>query len=206
MKIRFEKPGTYEEELSSSMLEWVHAAGNPYFDYLFGDPAQTTRVLDERIRRPSSEISLTRASILRIDSEAAGGFIALNGKELRKARTADTVALAKIRDVRLKSELIQRMKKCSELFSDSDPEGFYLSKMGLNLSFRSRGLAHELVKAFVEEGRAQGYRRYRLHVAADNDRAIRCYQRIGFTIQQTRQSQDGVLTYHAMTYERNIDK
>jgi hypothetical protein len=81
------------EALIQRALPWVLEAGNPYYTLLFGSAESALRVLESWMRRTSSEISTSRLQFLSCESELAGGFIAIGGGELRKARMSDGIAL-----------------------------------------------------------------------------------------------------------------
>jgi ribosomal protein S18 acetylase RimI-like enzyme len=192
-----------EEDLVCRLLPWVCAAGNPYFDFLFGGAEKTPQVLGDWLRRPSSEVSILRASIMLLGSEVAGAFIALGGADLRKARKADTIALAKVGDPSERSALLRRLGNCTQLFSPVADEEYYLSKVAVKPQLRGRGFSSLLVRQFLDEGSGLGFKRYRLDVHVENEPAIRCYKALGCGIDQTRESQDGSLKYHSMAYEQS---
>jgi len=194
--------GQDTEDLIRSALPWVIDAGNPYYALLFGDAELTLRVLNTWMRRASSEISIARVQFLICDSEFAGGFIALGGDELRKARKSDSVALLNACRAAERPALIQRMANLSGLFSPVDEDEYYLSKLGLNLRFRGRKLGRPLVERYIEEGRIRGYVRYRLDVHVGNEAAIRSYGSAGFRVHERTKSKDGTLAYYSMTYDR----
>ena len=58
-----------------------------------GEAAFSYRALEGWMKRASSEVSILRGEFLTCDAELAGGFIALNGVELKRARQADAGAL-----------------------------------------------------------------------------------------------------------------
>ena len=190
------------EALVPQVLPWVLAAGNPYYGWLFGRAELAARTLEKWMKRASSEVSILRVQLLMCDSDFAGGFIALNGLDLRGARMADADALWTGVDSSGREALIQQMAKGADLFPPVAEDEYYLSKMGLNTSYRGRGFGRALVRRYLDEGEARGHIRYRLDVQADNERAMRCYVDCGFKVFNTTQSVDGTLKYYSMRYER----
>jgi ribosomal protein S18 acetylase RimI-like enzyme len=184
-------------------LPWVLEAGNPYYESLFGGPAAAEKVLEAWMHRRTSEVSISRVQFLVSNEELAGGFVALGGGELRKARKADSIALlSSSMGLPDRETLIERMRSLSDLFPPVADDEYYLSKLGLRPQHRGKGLARILVERYLEDGRERGYTRYRLDVEAGNEIAIRCYQSAGFRFCGQSESEDGVFRYCAMRYNR----
>jgi ribosomal protein S18 acetylase RimI-like enzyme len=189
------------EELVPQALPWIIEAGNPYYKALFGNAQSTLVHLQRWVCRASSEVSIHRVVFLVSDSEFAGGFIALSGGDLRKARRADSVALLTSVAPEDRPALALRLANVSELMPPVGDDEYYLSKLGLAQKFRGKRLARTLVDRYIEDGLHLGYSRFRLDVHADNEPAIRCYCSVGFRTDRRSQSQDGSLKYNSMTYE-----
>lgn len=190
------------EHLLLHALPWIMEAGRPYYDVLFGDAGSTRSYLQKWACRVSSEVSIRRIEFLMSDSDLAGGFIALSGADLRKARQSDSVALLMSAAPQDRPALTLRLTNVSDLMAPVGDDEYYLSKLGLAQQFRGQRLARTLVDRYVEEGARLGHSRYRLDVHADNETAIHCYRSAGFDISRRSQSQDGALTYYSMSYER----
>ena len=56
----------------------------------------------------------------------------------------------------------------------------YLSAIGVGVAYQGLGLGEAITRALVEEALGIGHDLIYLGVYADNDRAIRMYQRVGF--------------------------
>lgn len=188
------------ERLVLYALPWIIEAGNPYYDALFGDAVSTLTHLKKWACRGSSEVSIRRVRFLMSNSDFAGGFIALSGGDLRRARRADTVALLTSVAPQERPALSLRMTNVSDLMAPVFDDEYYLSKLGLAPQFRGKRLAHKLIERYIKEGARLGHSRYRLDVHADNDAAIRCYLSAGFELARCSQSQDGTLSYYSMSY------
>ena len=79
-------------ELSSAVRLVLDAAGQR-----FGSRTVALKIFSEWVMRPSSEFWLGRIEWMRSEQgELVGGFAALGGKELKKARRADAIALVKV--------------------------------------------------------------------------------------------------------------
>lgn len=188
------------DALVSDSLPWVLEAGNPYYAWLFGDDALAKSVLGAWMRRESSEVSISRAEILMCDTEVAGGFIALSGVELKRARRADAVALLTGTSDSVRPGLIGRLRNTTGLFSSVGDDEYYLSKMGLHVRFRGRGYGLELLNQFINRGKAGGHACFRLDVHAENVAAVRRYEKFGFQISRRTRTNGGECEYYSMEY------
>jgi ribosomal protein S18 acetylase RimI-like enzyme len=189
------------------VLPWVREAGNPYYDWLFGGPDQAWSVLNQWMRRASSEVAVWRMLVLVDDGRPTGGFIALGGEDLQAARRADASALAALAmaaDPAARRELVQRLGSGRGLFPQVHADEFYLSKLGVETPARGAGRGSRLLEEYFATGARLGFRRFRLDVSAGNRVAVGLYERFGFrTTQQS--SGGGAMTYLSMVAERDPD-
>lgn len=183
------------------VVSWILEAGNPYYRKLLGMTSSAS-VLEAWMRRVSSEVSIRRARFLVCDSQLAGGFIALGGAELRKARRADGIALMTGIRAEDRSALMNRLTNLADLFSPVADDEYYLSKLWLAPQFRGKRLGGLLLARYLDEGLRLGYTRYRLDVHTENEAAIRCYRSAGFVICGSATSKDGRIGYYSMKYEK----
>jgi ribosomal protein S18 acetylase RimI-like enzyme len=190
--------GAAARRLVASVLPLVHEAGNPYYDWFFGDASAARSALRAWIARPSSEISIERVVVARVRRRLVGAYVALGGTELRHARDADALALL----ARASSEptqrarLVERLAVAKSLFAPVAPEDWYLSKIAVVPRFRGQGIGRAIVDEYLSEGFAAGFRRFRLDVSAENDHAVQIYKSLGFVV-ETEGSAAG-LRYLAM--------
>ena len=187
------------EKSAPQVLPWVHAAGNPYFDWFFGRPETTRNVLSRWLVRSSSEVSLTRATLLLRNGIPIGGLIALSGIELVAARRADTIAIVQDVPAHARPGVLDRLRSSAGMFPAPHAEDYYLSKMGLLPEWQGRGIGRRLVKEFLQQARSKGFRRLYLDVAVDNTQAVRLYNRTGFVVQRVAAPANGPPRYMSMT-------
>ncbi len=190
------------EMLVAEAIPWIHEAGNPYYDWFFGSNKNASKVLNLWINRSSSEISIQKVRFIICENIISGGYIALSGKQLKHCRKSDTLELLKNIKGEKRSELMQRLSTASKLFLPVDDNEYYLSKMGINVKWRGKGLGKILIEQYLEEGELQNFQRYRLDVYAGNSVAVHCYARYGFEIDTKLESEDGSMAYYSMKYER----
>lgn len=164
------------------VLTLVHEAGNPYFDWLFGSREHANSTIADWMRRPTSELSIDRIWIALVDGELVGMYLGLAGAAVRECRQADAVALLAEtgRSRAARDALVERVRASKDLFPPVGPGDFYLSKIGVVTERRGEGLGRAITSEFLAAGRENGFHRFRLDVAADNEHAIRLYRSLGF--------------------------
>lgn len=193
--------GSNLERYIPEVVRWVHRAGNPYYDWIFGNAEKALRILPVWLKRPSSEISITRLTLLLDRDCTVGGYIALGGADLVRCRKADTLALLKETESGGRSELLARMAAVRNLFPPVDTDEFYLSKMGVVTHLQGKGLGRRIVREYLAAGRAAGYWRFRLDVWAENKPARHLYESLGFRVVQESSSIETGLKYLSMIRE-----
>ncbi|MBW2595337.1 MAG: GNAT family N-acetyltransferase [Deltaproteobacteria bacterium] len=190
-----------EKSINESILPWIEAAGNPYYDWLFQDPATTTFFMKLWIRNRQSEIFIARIHALFVDDQIAGGFIALNGKNLSKCRQVDAKYLITKSNLKQRKKIMLRLSLSDSLFPIVSEDEYYLSKIGINPSFRCKGYGSLLMDKYLEQGGKSGLNKYRLDVFTENQIAIKCYEKCGFKIDKETTTKNGELKYFSMTYK-----
>ena len=191
------------EKYISKVLPWIHEAGNPYFDWVFGGREAALRTIASWMRRASSEISISRMSLLLEGDRSVGGFIALGGAELALCRKADTRALLKEANSQRRSDLIARMESVRGLFPRVASDEFYLSKMAVAPDFRRTGLGRRMVSEYLSVGRAAGFRRFKLDLWAENRGALRLCESLGFKVVQESVSVELDVKYFSLVREQD---
>lgn len=168
------------ERFIESVIPWVHEAGNPTFDWLFGGAEEARHVLTQRMAVPASELSIRRMTALFEEGHPVGGFIALDRTELERARRADVISTLRHLDEGGRKVFVARVAAVAELQLPIEEDQFYLSMMGVSERSRGRGKGRLLLQEFLSQGRDAGFRRFRLEVRSDNSGAIRLYVAEGF--------------------------
>jgi ribosomal protein S18 acetylase RimI-like enzyme len=182
-----------------SVLPWIHEAGNPYFDWLFGGADVALPIIASRMRSPSSEVAI-RDAILFLDDDggAIGGFIALTGAELGRRRKADAIAYLNSVGKAGRDSLLHRMQASRDMFARVRPDEFYLSKVGVRSDVRGLGYGRALVKEFLSIGMSRGYANFALDVSGENTEARCLYESMGFQVSEMSRVPTGAMTYVTM--------
>jgi ribosomal protein S18 acetylase RimI-like enzyme len=193
-------------QLIPALAPWVYSASRPFADWYFGDPDVAAEILHEWMSRPTAEVFVGRAIVMmgpETESETAGCLIALSGADLAKARAADFAAFCHELGAGPESEEVvaQVVPASRELFPPVADDELYISRVAVDPSRRGQGLGRKLVAHTMETFRAQGFRKFRLDVSADNRAAVRAYQAAGLRVVSTNHSPTSGLTYCAMVIE-----
>jgi ribosomal protein S18 acetylase RimI-like enzyme len=195
------------ETLVPQLAPWIHAASNPFADWYFGGAEVAGEIIQEWMARPSSEMFLGRAFLLH-DGDAAGSaappagcLIGVSGAELTALRAADFAAFCQDLGTGPEAERVIEdvVAAARELFPPVGADQYLVSRVAVDPRRRGQGLGRALVAHAVETKRTEGFRRFRLDVAADNASAIRAYQAVGFAITSTSRHAPSGLAYCAMT-------
>lgn len=179
-------------------LPWLHEASNPYWDWLWGSPIESLAQLREWLGRPNSELSAQRVVCLSERDSITGGYIALSGNEVQVCRKADLLALMNCLRRKPNESMMTRMRQARSLFAGVAESEFYLSRMGVTSSARGHGVGRRLMELFLQEGRCKGFSVFRLDVSLDNERAIRLYRAVGFTVARDSAIAGTPIRYYSM--------
>ena len=185
--------------ITDDVVAWVHEAGNPYFDWVFGNSDTARAEVAAWLERPTSEIAAARVQAHIADDEVVGGYVALSGADLATARKADAFAMLKAQGDR--AALVRRLSAVRHIFAPVEANEWYLSKLGVRSAFRRRGLGFAILDDYLAAGAARGFRRFRLDVCAENTTAERLYKRAGFEVISRATSEAAGMTYLAMARE-----
>jgi ribosomal protein S18 acetylase RimI-like enzyme len=180
-------------------LPWVHAAGQPYIDWLLGGRAATLRILEQWMRRPSSEVFMGRVVVVE-DRQPVGGFIAIPGGELARCRMQDALAAAAAAPEQ-RSLVARKLRLGRGLFAEVHADELYLSRMGVVAQARRRGYGKAIVREYLRNGALRGFRRFTLDVCSGNLAAIELYRSFGFRAEREHQVRDVEMTYVRMALE-----
>lgn len=183
----------------AQLLPWLHEASNPYWDWLWGSPAEALAQLKEWLDRPSSGLSEKRVVCLSEGGRVVGGYIALPGWEFHICRKSDLLELMINLRRNPREGVMARMRQARSLFGGVAEDEFYLSRVGVMPSERGRGVGRRLIEMFLQDGRDRDFKRFRLDVSADNDRAIRVYRTAGFVVAREAAIPGTPIHYCSMT-------
>jgi ribosomal protein S18 acetylase RimI-like enzyme len=177
----------------------IQQAGNPYFNWLFGDLSTALPIIESRMRADNSELSLLNTVLARDSSDQiVGALVALTGNDLAKRRMADAAAYLQLIGRPERAPFMQRLQASRNLFASVQSDEFYLSKLGVQQKARRLGYGRILVERFLSMGTAQGLDSFVLDVSADNAAAIGLYSSLGFQVTAQACTEAGDLTYLTM--------
>jgi ribosomal protein S18 acetylase RimI-like enzyme len=185
----------------SVTLPWVHAAGQPYIDWLLGDRSAALQILEQWMRHPSSEVFIGRAVVLVDEAHQVGGFIAVSGSELARCRMHDAVSAVAASTPERRASLLDRLRLGRPLFPEVAADELYLSRVGVHTQARRRGYGKAIVHQYLRHGIRHGFLRFSLDVCSDNVSAIELYRSVGFRAGQMHDVGEIGITYRRMVLE-----
>jgi [ribosomal protein S18]-alanine N-acetyltransferase len=198
----------HAERWIPQVLPWLQEAGDPYYRWFFGGIIPTDRtqsLLADWMRRRSSELSIERAVLLVTGECALGGFIALGGADLQACRRADALAVLQAAGRQGQSLLRERIRDGRNLFGPVAADELYLSKLGVARGLRRAGYGAKILQRYIDRGAADGFRRFRLDVWAENRPAIGLYWSFGFQVVRELRNDRAGMTYLNMVLELRED-
>ena len=194
--------GTPEnEKFIPAIMCWMPSADQPFLTWLHGSEEAARAIIEERLRRQTSQAWLGRLSLALINSEPFGGFVGLSGAVQQRCFLADLVALLSGVDMERRVAFAKKIREAFSVFPPIPPDAYFLSRMGISPEYRGRGLGSYVVGSFLEQGRAEGFNHFQLHVFAENEPAVRLYRSSGFVVEREFLLGEGRFRYFRMVFE-----
>jgi ribosomal protein S18 acetylase RimI-like enzyme len=188
------------ESTLTRFVNGVHAAGNPYFDFIFeGDPL-TTRVLRHWCLRTGSEVAWACSRLVVWDDTLVAGYTLLTTEDLSRRRRADLLALASVRD--LPPAFAGRLRETSTLFTLPEPSMLYLSKLWVAPEYQGNGVGRALLAEIAQTAEAEGRTKVYVDVHAGNTAAIALYGKSGY--RELTRHVAGDIVYVGMRYDPRV--
>ena len=173
------------------VVPWIHEAGNPYFDAFFGSHDAAHRALQRWMARPSSEVAITRVTLLCERGRSAGCFVALSGTELASCLRADSFAALREAGPEGRRALLERARGLAAARVPVPENAYFLSKLAVAADLRGAGLGRALLEEFLAAGRRRGFRVFRTDARPEDAHIMHLYESAGF--RTTALSATGVL-------------
>jgi GNAT superfamily N-acetyltransferase len=171
-------PSEHTEEVST----WMTDASSPYFPWLLGGEDATRRLIRTQLAQPVSEFSAEATHVLLDDDRCVGGFVALSGSAVARARRADLLAIVAGAEADTRATVAKQLEASRDMFLPVPAECFYLSRIGVLEHARRRGYGSLLLERYLLVGSRNGFHRFRLDVSDDNEVAIALFVRHGFAL------------------------
>lgn len=187
-------PSEYTEDVST----WMTDASSPYFSWLLGGEEATRQLIRTQLPQPVSEFSAEVTHVLLDDDRCVGGFVALSGSAVARARRADLLAIVAGGPAASRATVAKRLEASRDMFLPVPPECFYLSRIGVLEHARGRGFGSLLLEQYLLVGSRNGFHRFRLDVSDDNEVAIALFVRHGFAPMDAEPSRTSDFKYVAM--------
>jgi len=179
----------------------IHASGNPYFDWLFGDPDVALGVIKRCMARDSSEIAIRRVTVLERDGELLGCFIAVDGAEMARCARSDSVtALAAVGRAG-RTAFLRRAAAAASLRRPIDADQWFWSKMWVDPKHRGAGLGRLIAEQVAADGDRRGFPRGRVDARPEDAHLIALYESVGYEQRGLTRTSDGIIGVIEMVRE-----
>ena len=188
-------------QLIDDLAPGLHEAGNPYLDWLFGDPETALHAVCGWLRRDSSELSVRRVTVLERDERLAGAFVGVDGADMPACARADGVAALEAVGREGRAGFLRRARSAAGLRRPVEADQWLLSKLWVAPGERGAGLGRLLVREFVAAGERRGLPRCRVDARADDTPVLRLYESEGFEQRSVAHNPDGTIGVVEMVRE-----
>jgi ribosomal protein S18 acetylase RimI-like enzyme len=162
------------------VLPWIHEAGNPYFDAFFGSPDAARRALCRWMGRPTSEVAITRVTVLLDGDRPVGCFVALSGADLARCLRADSLAAIREAGREGRRALLDRARGLAAARVPVPEDAYFLSKLAVAAELRGAGLGRALLEKFLAVGRRGGFSVFRTDARPEDAHIVHLYESAGF--------------------------
>lgn len=154
---------------------------------LLGDRRAALRVARAAFSAEGTGFAHDRALLAEVDGSVAGQIIRFSGAEWAGMRTRTGLVMVRAAGPRFGLRLIRQGRVEERVMPHVPRDSLYVISLAVAAKSRNQGIGSVLLRRVVEEAIGAGLRSVALDVAADNDGAIRFYEREGFvTITERR--------------------
>jgi ribosomal protein S18 acetylase RimI-like enzyme len=186
MNVTF-RPSRAEDAAASAPL--AHASGPESFDYVFTTrKAAAVDFLRHALARPGGEFGYG----VHIVGEAGGRIVASGGGWPGGGAAFGRASLASILGFVPVASLPAMWKRGAQAVSvmpDPVAGEFYIGHLGVDPAMRGQGIGEAMVRYLLTQAAQSGAARAVLDVSVENPRAQALYERLGFSVMATRDSQ-----------------
>jgi len=158
----------------------------PLADYWMGvdDERRARAILLRMFRTGKNLFSYQHATFAEVDGEAAGLELSYPARMMKALEVRTLLRFLVTAGPTTALRMIWRSYPLQSI-TEAAPDEYFLAHLGVLPQFEGLGLGRQLLQRAEDRGRAAGLGKITLTVDADNLRAIRLYERAGFSISGT---------------------
>jgi ribosomal protein S18 acetylase RimI-like enzyme len=174
---------------AASSAPLAHASGPESFDYVFTTKrAGSIDFLRYALARPAGEFGYGVHVVGEDDGRivASGGGWAGGSAPFGRATFA---SIAGFVPVLAMPAMLKRGMQALSVMPDPVAGEYYIGHLGVDPAMRGRGIGEAMVRHLLEAAARTGAERAVLDVSVENPRAQSLYERLGFVVTATRESQ-----------------
>jgi ribosomal protein S18 acetylase RimI-like enzyme len=180
------RPATAVDAAAAAQL--IYAPMGRMADYLFGadDPSRAVDVLAKLFSQPENRFSHQFSDVLETDRQIVGLLLGYPAPLLEDL----SIPMAKqLREILGWSGMFRLIRRSLPLMGvkECEPGEFYIFTISVLPAWENHGLGSRLLVRAEERCRMAGLSKCSLGVTTDNERAIRFYKHVGYSIVDTVQ-------------------
>lgn len=154
----------------------VYDAGRGYYDLIGADRTIVEEQIADELGESGTELEHT--FVATVGSEVAGMYSCINTDLLPSAMMEGTLKLLRGLDPRVRLEFLSQLRESRPSLPDLPENSLYLARVAVAGEYRGQGVAEALMEDFFHRRRSEAS--CCLHVLAENTRALRFFERLGF--------------------------
>jgi len=183
------------------VLRWIVDAEEPFASWFYQGRLAAEVAVEERLRRTSSELWIGGITQMLCGDQHVGGFVAMRGNMLRKCGALDILNYVQRLPSNHRVRAIEQIRRSFAPFPPVEDDVFFLSRLGMDPSFRGRGLSLHLVERFKADAMRARASCCQLNVFAENLPAVGLYHKAGFQTHCDFWLGDGAFRYLCLRLE-----
>ncbi len=167
-----------QPDQSEAIAEYILMAGGDFFDFLLANlvpGVSPKQILAKEVAAETGEFSY-RHIVVALDNKRVVGMV--NSYPAQQLKISPEMESSLPRD---------RLDIFREFMTACVKDSWYLSILAVDSSYRQRGIGSQLISLVKQKAKTEGFSSLSLTTWADNQQAIRLYQRQGFEIIQHRE-------------------
>jgi ribosomal protein S18 acetylase RimI-like enzyme len=163
------------------MLDLQRQASDAYSTFVFNTDTEADEFWRLLFERGVAEFSPPYGRLVVEDGRTVGMMACLDQQDLRTVRIRSAVELTRAGFFSARRDVERRVRLAGQALMTPQPGDFYLSRLAVAADARSRGVGSRLAAECEAEAASHGCTRLTLDVSADNQLAVRFYEKRGFS-------------------------
>ena len=170
-------------EDAQDFSELALLTGPEFLPALFGSESNVRNVMKGSFQHTRNAFSYEHSHFIEANGEIAAMALVFTCDQMRRERLRDWLFILRYLKFSVLTQMIY-LYRSSEILVQITEGDSYLAHIAAYPKFRSLGFATKLLEVIEEEARAAGSKRMVLDAETDNEKAVKLFERFGYTIEQ----------------------